>query len=440
MASRIFSLIIASAMAVVAATMAPPPHTFVSTKGTKFRLNGENFYFAGSNAYYLPFSQNRSDIEVGFRAANEAGLKVIRTWGFNDKNRTYQPNGFPKYGGEGAGETETVFQWWQDGKSEINLQPFDKVVNAARANDIKLIVALTNNWADYGGMDVYTANLGGSYPYHDDFYRVPAIKDAFKRYIKAMVTRYKNSPAIMAWELANEPRCGADPDRNLPRSPGDCTPGLLTAWKDEMSTYIKSHDPNHLVTTGSEGQYTRFNPDDAFYNGTDGGDFLAELSLPNVDFGTFHTYPYVHPSEQAVLYATIFADEFVAEIGGPSLSSGPRNGSETMQILASTRKNLLFMKNMVMTQEDDMRYGWLNAADRLKDLKKTAAANETRMAVMKLWQATTLELKMSDLYWQFGYSNFSYGRNHNDGFTIYLDEYATSATSTPWDRETLIVV
>jgi hypothetical protein len=27
-------------------------------------------------------------------------------------------------------------------------------------------VTLTNNWADYGGMDVYTIQLGGKY--HDD--------------------------------------------------------------------------------------------------------------------------------------------------------------------------------------------------------------------------------------------------------------------------------
>ncbi|EME85864.1 glycoside hydrolase family 5 protein [Pseudocercospora fijiensis CIRAD86] len=376
--------------------MPPKPHTFVCTKGTKFQLNGEDFYFAGSNAYYFSFSQNRSDIEVGFRAAKEAGLKVIRTWGFNDKNSTYQPNGFPKYGGEGAGETEIVFQRWQGGKSVIDLQPFDDVVSAALANDIKLIVALTNNWADYGGMDVYTVNLGGPDPYHDDFYRVPAIKDAFKRYIKAMVSRYKNSPAIMAWELANEPRCGGDPTRNLPRSPandtntGGCTPGLLTAWKDEMSTYIKSLDPNHLVTTGSEGQYTRFDPDDVFYNGTDGGDFLAELSLPNVDFGTFHSYPdwWSKSVEWTVQWI--------------------KNHAETGETA----------QKPVVHEE----YGWLNAADRLKIFKKTTAANETRLAVMKLWQATTLELKVSDMYWQFGYSNYSYGRNHDDGFTIYLDD------------------
>lgn len=27
-----------------------------------------------------------------------------------------------------------------------------------------------------------------------------------------------------------------------------------------------------------------------------------------------------------------------------------------------------------------------------------------------------------DMFGQFGYSGFSYGRNHDDGFTIYLDD------------------
>jgi mannan endo-1,4-beta-mannosidase len=104
-------------------------------------------------------------------AAKDAGLRVFRTWGFNDKNRTYDPNGLPKYGSEGAGDTETVFQWWANGTSTIDIKPFDKVVNAATKVGIKLIVALTNNWADYGGMDVYTVNLGGKY--HDDVRSLP---------------------------------------------------------------------------------------------------------------------------------------------------------------------------------------------------------------------------------------------------------------------------
>ena len=91
---------------------------------------------------------------------------MFRTWGFNDKNRTSSPGGLPKYGDEGAGSTETVLQWWANGQATINVAPFDKVVNAATKVGSKLIVALTNNWADYGGMDMYTVNLGGRY--HDD--------------------------------------------------------------------------------------------------------------------------------------------------------------------------------------------------------------------------------------------------------------------------------
>jgi mannan endo-1,4-beta-mannosidase len=92
---------------------------------------------------------------------------VFRTWGFNDKNATYDPNGMPQYGGEGAGDTEVIFQrWWPNGTSTVDISAFDKVVDAAAKVGIKLIVAFTNNWADYGGMDVYTVNLGGRF--HDD--------------------------------------------------------------------------------------------------------------------------------------------------------------------------------------------------------------------------------------------------------------------------------
>ena len=110
--------------------------------------------------------QDQADIEKGLTAAKDAGLRVFRTWGFNDKNATYDPEGLPQYGGEGAGPTEIVMQTWENGEPTIDIAGFDKVVDAASNVGIKLLVALTNNWADYGGMDMYTVNLG--YQYHDD--------------------------------------------------------------------------------------------------------------------------------------------------------------------------------------------------------------------------------------------------------------------------------
>lgn len=318
-------------------------------------------------------------------AAKEAGLKVFRTWGFNDKNVTYNPDGLPKYGGEGAGDTEIVMTWWEDGEATINLSAFDKVVNAALNTDIKLIVALTNNWADYGGMDVATLNLGGQY--HDDFYRLPIIKKHFKRYIKEIVTRYKDSPAIMAWELANEPRCGADATRNLPRSE-HCGPELLSSWIEEMSQYIKSLDPDHLLTWGGEGTFNG-ESDDWAYNGADGGDFDHEISLDSIDFGTFHSYP--DWWSKSVEWSNQWIRDH-AESG--------RNAGKP-----------------VVHEE----YGWLTPEKRMEYLG--TVRNESRVEVIGHWQDIMIEENMAgDMYWQFGYSGYSYGRNHNDGFTVYLDD------------------
>ncbi|KAF2260313.1 glycoside hydrolase [Lojkania enalia] len=360
------------------------PSGFVTTDGTKFMLDGKSFYFAGSNAYYFPFNEKASDVEAGLTAAKKAGLNVFRTWGFNDKNRTYNPNGLPKYGDEGAGATPNVMQWWANGASEINPSPFDKVVEAAQKTGIKLVVALTNNWADYGGMDVYTVQLGGKY--HDDFYREPRIKDAFKRYVKEVVTRYADSPAIMAWELANEPRCGADGVRNLPRST-NCTTSTITSWTNEMSTYIKSLDSNHLVTWGGEGGFNR-ESNDGFYNGYDGGDFDAELALENVDFGTFHSYPDWWGK------TVEWTNQWI------------RDHAEVMRKVGKP----------VVHEE----YGWLTPEKRKEYLG--TSADTTRIEALSLWQATSLEEKISDMYWQFGFSGYSYGRNHDDGFTIFLED------------------
>ncbi|KAM5520578.1 hypothetical protein FOXYSP1_14468 [Fusarium oxysporum f. sp. phaseoli] len=367
-----FASIVAAAFASAPALAVPAG--FVTTDGTKFQLDGKDFFFAGSNAYYLPFNvwgtDHYADVKLGLQLAKDAGLKVMRTWAFHDNNRTYVSGGLPQYG---TGAENTVMQFFEkDGSVKIDLSKLDVVIEAAEATNMKLILALTNNWADYGGMDVYTVNLGGRY--HDDFYRLPAIKKAFKNYISAVVNRYKDSPAVFAWEIANEPRCGADGTRNLPRGP-DCTPATITSWVSEMSTYIKSLDPNHLVTTGSEGGFNR-QSDDWTYNGADGTDFDAEIKLPNIDFNTFHSYP------QYWSKTTDWVVQWIKDHAAAGATA----------------------KKPVLHEE----YGWTDKS--------------TRIATLSKWQKASLDLEVSDMYWQFGTSKFSYGKNHDDGNTIYLED------------------
>lgn len=125
-------------------------------------------------------------------------------------------------------------------------------------------------------MDVYVEQLGGSG--HSSFYTDAAIQDAYKNYVTTIVNRYKNSPAIFAWELANEPRCNG------------CDTAIITEWASNMSAFVKSLDASHYVVLGDEGFFNR--PDDPSYpyQGGEGIDFEENLTIDTLDFGIIHMY------------------------------------------------------------------------------------------------------------------------------------------------------
>ncbi|QRW07870.1 Cellulase (glycosyl hydrolase family 5 protein) [Ceratobasidium sp. AG-Ba] len=135
-------------------------------------------------------------------------------------------------------------------------------------------------------MGVYVKQIPGS-ANHDLFYTDLAVKEAFNKYVKGFVSRYKNEPTIVAWELANEPRCKG----STGNWSGTCLTTTITEWATEMSAYIKSIDSNHLVAIGDEGFYDQPNGPNYPYQGGEGIDFNADLKIPSIDFGTFHAYP-----------------------------------------------------------------------------------------------------------------------------------------------------
>ncbi|KAK0465093.1 glycoside hydrolase [Desarmillaria tabescens] len=271
------------------------PDGFVTTRGRNFVLDNKPFAFVGANSYWLPLLITNEDVEATFQEMENAGVKVLRTWGFNAIN-----------GSELAGALEsglTYYQVWNSSEWVLNdgpqgLERLDNVINVAGKHGIKVILAFTNNWVGYGGSELYINWIAGAYQTHDIFYSDPHIIASYQRYVKVIVERYKDSPNIFAWELMNEARCLGD----LPGGP-NCVPtsGLISSWYKQQADFVRSLDPFHMITTGGEGQFNWKKPkqywyngslvSDYNYNGQAGENFDFDLALDNIDFGTYHMYP-----------------------------------------------------------------------------------------------------------------------------------------------------
>lgn len=270
-----------------------------------FFEQGKPFCFSGSNNYYLTY-KDKVMVDDVFAQAKALGLKVLRTWAFIDRGsldgsvpstdvNDWEPHG-TKQG--------VYFQYWDPVAKAVaynegvekndGLRRLDYVLAKASEHGIKLILVLTNNWKEFGGMNQYLKWF--ELDHHHQFYTDARAKAAYKAYAQHLIQRvntvnqlvYRDDPTIFAWELANEPRC-----RNYGKYDRlqDCSAETITGWVEEMSEYIKSLDPNHMVAVGDEGFFNRSGGTGEQYNGRDGVDHEAFLALRSVDFGTFHLYP-----------------------------------------------------------------------------------------------------------------------------------------------------
>ncbi len=234
--------------------------SIITTNGTQFIEDNHPFYYVGFNAEVQPGGEYLNT-DYTFREASRLGINVIRIWavgeGFSDG---YQPS---------AG----VY-------NETTLENLDYKIATAQKYGIHLIIALANNWSDYGGIPQYLLWAGDSSGTSADFFTNASCSTFYENYVSTIINRintvngqpYKTDPTIFSWELMNEPR--------YPITYSDAT---LKAWITQMSNFIRSLDSTHMISTGLEGL------EDATY--MTGTNYTTQHRLPNISFCTFHIYP-----------------------------------------------------------------------------------------------------------------------------------------------------
>jgi len=240
-------------------------------------IGDQPFPVVGLNCYFLAYCSDASRQAV-MDAARRTGANTLRCWAFlNVDNRA---------------PGSVAFQFLENSSITIDTGPdglerLDALIQSAEANEFRLILPLVNYWNDLGGMPTYLKWLGiqGGV---EEFYRSPLAKTAYQNWVRALLTRrntrtgriYADEPAIMAWELANEPRCEVSGGREL-----------LLDWIGEMGRFVKTLDSNHLLALGDEGFLRHAKTHDDLYDGSHGVDGEAILNFGEIDFGTCHFYP-----------------------------------------------------------------------------------------------------------------------------------------------------
>jgi hypothetical protein len=192
------------------------PANFIYRDGTKLMLNGQQYKFAGFNA----------DTWFGCWP-NEVPTDAQLDKYFSELNPRSMTRIWPLPG--------------------TDLAIMDRIVAAAERHNQYLAPSLMDGNADCGQP---APNFGN-----------PSRELAW---IDQIVPRYKNSKAIGFWEIINEPN-GENSN--------------LKNYYKAISDRIRSHDPNHLIASGSHAAWS-------------GGEakYIADHDLPNIDLISVHEY------------------------------------------------------------------------------------------------------------------------------------------------------
>lgn len=258
---------------------------FVRQRGGRFFVRGKPFRFVGGNVAVMYRDEDRARMPETLRQAAQAGIKVVRVWAFGE-------------GGPNDVRPMTDFEDWPRhhyfrlAPGQWNEDAFvhlDKVIAEAAKNNIYVQLCLTNWWRDTGGVTQYLRWAGindaadDSYKFGINnekailFYSNPETRRLYREHLEKLATRrntitgvlYRDDPTIFGWELMNEAQVitGRWAERR--------------AWFTEMSAYLKSLDPNHMVAPGAWG----------YRSSSERREWLADHAIPTIDYCDVHSYP-----------------------------------------------------------------------------------------------------------------------------------------------------
>ena len=258
---------------------------FARQKGGRFMIGNKPFRFVGANVALMYRDEDRSRMPETLRQAAHSGIKVVRVWAFgeggpNDVKPMTDLEDWPRH----HSFRFAPGQWNEDAFVHL-----DKVIAEAAKNNLYVQLCLTNWWRDTGGVTQYLRWAGVNDAADDNykfgvnndkailFYSNPETRRLYREHVEKLATRhntitgvaYRDDPTIFAWELMNEAQVitGRWAERR--------------AWFSEMSAYLKSLDPNHMITPGAWG----------YRSSSERREWLADHAIPTIDYCDVHNYP-----------------------------------------------------------------------------------------------------------------------------------------------------
>jgi len=271
-------------------------------------------YWASHAGMLMWRNWDEATVDSDLKQLSEAGIEVLRVfplWPDFQPLRAHLGNGSSvhevRFGEEPLPNTEAG----RCGVDETMADHFETFCNIAQKYGLKLIVALITGWMS--GRCFVPDSFAGRNPITD-----PLLIKWEIRFVRYMVRRFKDNPAIGAWDLGNE--CN-----NM----GSATRDEAFVWASAITNTVRSEDQIHPMVSGMHG----LQPEGSHpWSAEDQGEILDILCTHPYPLFTAHcnTDPIntmktiLHPTAESVYYASMGHKPCFVEEGGtlgPTVSS-----------------------------------------------------------------------------------------------------------------------